>query len=678
MEITLKYRNLVKVISEDISKSLSFSEKSDMFVDIITNTYGLKLNLEDSNKLQKFYKLFHEKFKSSYGSFSKCLIKNEEWLKNDLSIEIQKNRLGRPKKDYDDLHPKSKKLKQQDIIDKYSKNEIKDCFKTIVTQAQPKEAAKIIDVLPTASPKRLKRIVQSISTPKTTNSFNEEEALALILNLGLSRNKYRLLKKATQEKSSNIFPGVKAIAKVKNSILPSPIKADIKGASIGLSTLLENTAARIISTFSMEDISLSKKCGITMICKWGCDGSSGFTEYNQSSGSDMNTNFSTIFMASLVPLRMRIETPSASNAEHVDIWLNSTPGSKLLCRPICFEYTKEDRNSTRKMVNQINKEISQLRSVYIEISGSEIEVSFHLEMTMIDGKVANAVTDTLSTWKCNICGKNSSAFHGASDDSPINKDALKFGLSPLHARIRFMEYCLHLAYDIKYRQTLGNENKSVRNNKEMNNMRLEEKKRIQDEFKKEFGLIIDQVMFGYGSSNTGNTARRFFDDPETTSIITCIDQDLVRRFKIILAVINSKKEINAEKFQIYANKTKELLSTKYYWRPITPTVHKILAHGKDVIQHSILPLGELTEEAQESRNRDVKQFRFFNTRKHNKTAQNMDLFQHLLLSSDPAISSIRSKWLPKISIEIEKDDVDANEINDLLSFDISDCFEKNQ
>lgn len=56
---------------------------------------------------------------------------------------------------------------------------------------------------------------------------------------------------------------------------------------------------------------------------------------------------------------------------------------------------------------------------------------------------------------------------------------------------------------------------------------------------------------------------------------------------------------------------------------MTPTVHKVLAHGKEIIEYSMLPLGELTEEAQEARNSDVKNFRLFNT----KVLQNSPKFR---------------------------------------------------
>lgn len=571
---------------------------------------------------------------------------------------------------------KTQKKRQEELISNHPANQIKDSFKLVLTKTQPKDAAKIVDVLPSASPKRLKRMIESIPTPKSDTEFTDEDALALSLNINLSRNKYDQLRKALIEKGWGSMPSTYSLNAAKENMLPPISEISDKGAGVSLSHLLENTASRIISTFSKEEIDICKNSEVTLICKWGCDGSSGFSEYKQQSES--NTKFSTVLMASIVPLRMRLyKESSSSSSTFQDVWINSTPGSKLLCRPIRFEYTKEDTETTNKLVGGINTEYENLSPISVVISGSVIKVSFQLNLTMIDGKVANAITDTKSNWQCNICGKKNSEFQETSDEPPNNENALKYGISPLHARIRFMEYCLHLGYDNKYRSSPGNMNIAVKNNTDLHDMRKEEKTRIQNEFKKQ-GLIIDKPLHGYGSSNDGNTARRFFEDPETTSEITGLDKNLIRRFKIILSVINCKKPINAEKFKSFTDETQTLIWTLYPWKPITPTVHKVLSHGKDIIENSILPLGELTEEAQEARNRDVKQYRLFKTRKCSKLAQNSDLMQHLLLSSDPVLYNIRTKWLPKICTEIEKDDTEATEINNLLSFDILDCFVENK
>lgn len=84
------------------------------------------------------------------------------------------------------------------------------------------------------------------------------------------------------------------------------------------------------------------------------------------------------------------------------------------------------------------------------------------------------------------------------------------------------------------------------------------------------------------------------------------------------------------------------------------TVHKILFHGEQIIQHNMLPIGDLSEEAQEKRNKDYRFFREHNTRKISRYCTNEDLINILLCTSDPYMSSIRQKW-KSTSLELDEE-----------------------
>jgi hypothetical protein len=49
----------------------------------------------------------------------------------------------------------------------------------------------------------------------------------------------------------------------------------------------------------------------------------------------------------------------------------------------------------------------------------------------------------------------------------------------------------------------------------------------------------------------GNTARRFFSNPNLKSEITGIDLNVIKRFKNILTAISCGREINSEAFDSY-------------------------------------------------------------------------------------------------------------------------------
>ena len=70
-----------------------------------------------------------------------------------------------------------------------------------------------------------------------------------------------------------------------------------------------------------------------------------------------------------------------------------------------------------------------------------------------------------------------------------------------------------------------------------------------------------------------------------------------------------------EKFREYCLETARLYVELYPWYYMPSSMHKILIHGADICEASPLPMGKLTEEAQECRNKDLKRFRERHSRK---------------------------------------------------------------
>jgi hypothetical protein len=82
--------------------------------------------------------------------------------------------------------------------------------------------------------------------------------------------------------------------------------------------------------------------------------------------------------------------------------------------------------------------------------GNEIMVKHIMMFTMIDGKVCNSVISTKSAMWFYKCGGTSKDFNKIEKMMEVktNDLNLKFGLSILHAWIRFFECLLHLSYKI--------------------------------------------------------------------------------------------------------------------------------------------------------------------------------------------------------------------------------------
>ena len=78
----------------------------------------------------------------------------------------------------------------------------------------------------------------------------------------------------------------------------------------------------------------------------------------------------------------------------------------------------------------------------------------------------------------------------------------------------------------------------------------------------------------------------------------------------------------------------------YPWFYMPSSVHKILIHGADMMNHVSLSIGIVSEEAQESRNKDLWNLREQHIRKNSRKNTMEDWMHSLHFSSDPLISSI--------------------------------------
>lgn len=167
------------------------------------------------------------------------------------------------------------------------------------------------------------------------------------------------------------------------------------------------------------------------------------------------------------------------------------------------------------------------------------------------------------------------------------------------------------------------------------------KKLIQARFWSRIGLIVDKPKSaGSGNTNDGNTARRAFSDINLFAEILNIDSKLIGNLKTILIALSSHLPIDSTQFDKLCFATAKLYVDQYNWFPMPATLHKILIHGADIINTSILPTGMLGEKGPESRNRNYKNYREFHSRKLSRTTNLQDVFYRAMDTSDPIISTI--------------------------------------
>ena len=75
----------------------------------------------------------------------------------------------------------------------------------------------------------------------------------------------------------------------------------------------------------------------------------------------------------------------------------------------------------------------------------------------------------------------------------------------------------------------------------------------------------------------------------------------------VLSTYRYKTDVDA--FRKYCLETAERYTSLYHWYHMLTSAHIILIHGHEIMRKMKFPIGMLSEEAQESRNKDLKNYR---------------------------------------------------------------------
>ena len=325
------------------------------------------------------------------------------------------------------------------------------------------------------------------------------------------------------------------------------------------------------------------------------------------------------------------------------VWENIVPGSTRFCRPLELQYHKETYDFIQLKYREYKKSIDDLQPFLYRST----RVRYKLLCTMIDGKVCNAITETKSTRNCNVCkigpkGINSSIV-------PPIVHHFEFGLPILHSKVNIMNNILNISYRLPFRsQILTVAQKSelkVRENV------------VKEKLKMELGQLIGFVRQGVGSSSTGNRAKAFFHNFETVSNITGIDLEFLRDISQLLHMLSSHEHTNIDDFRRVAGNALDRYNHLYSWYAMSPTLHKVLVHGADIIsflKDDVPSFGMCSEEPMEGCHKLTKHFRTNCARLSKRQWNTFDIFHRLILESDPKISSKRNAF-KTIKISLEKD-----------------------
>jgi hypothetical protein len=474
--------------------------------------------------------------------------------------------------------------------------------------------------------------------------YSPSEALALLLDTGMTKSAYQLLRTQAKGRGCDLYPKYHELLQEKKACYPEGINVGPLSAEVPLQNLVDHTTLRLCFSLNLRESNLPSNISrMSLRWKWGFDGATGQSLYKQLTGSKRNLAAEeSLFVTSCVPLQL-VGFTDLQEKEKV-LWTNPRPSSTMYCRPIKFRFEKETRQVIRNEEQNVQRDIDNLH-VTPASDHAPVPTSHLFHLTMIDGKVLTSLSDeTNSAQCCALCGTTPKEMNNISKMGSLSltcASSCNYGLSSLHCWIRCFECLLHIAYKLPFK-------KYQARGAELKERKQAEKSRIQEEFANAIGLIVDHPLSGgSGSTNDGNTARRFFANPEISAEILRIDVDLISRFGTILSCISSGLSIDSQKFRDYCLETAEKFVHLFPWYYMPQSIHKLLIHGHVIIDSMSLPIGMMSEEAQECRNKDFKYFREHHSRKVSREKSNEDVFHRLLVTSDPLLSSMRCQRKPK-------------------------------
>ncbi|KAE8740779.1 hypothetical protein FOCC_FOCC013703, partial [Frankliniella occidentalis] len=305
---------------------------------------------------------------------------------------------------------------------------------------------------------------------------------------------------------------------------------------------------------------------LKLTSKWGFDASSRHVTFKQKSTE--RTSEGSVVLTSFVPLELSLEKilpfsgcDLQTQVEKTQIlWMNIAPSSTRFCRPISFHFQKETDDFIAENYEKIEAAIQALKDTKV---GDYIFISHQLVPSMFDGKICPVLTGTTASSRCEVCNAVPCQMNDLKvlKKLKINVETYRFGLSPLHARIRniiwlslysgvrlslrCLEFILNLAYrlDIQTWRACSTEHKqSV----------AERKKMIQETYRQENRLLLDCVQQGFGTTNDGNTSRRFFEEVQMAARVTGVCEKLIERSSRILKVLSCGRIISVTAFRKYS------------------------------------------------------------------------------------------------------------------------------
>ncbi|KAL4104318.1 hypothetical protein QTP88_019619 [Uroleucon formosanum] len=470
----VKNRCLFEVLKNNsFTLTSSTYESRNAMTTYITHRLVEKSNLEGNeefdkciqNKVEGFSNTLKKKWLDSNRCLTKFLKKNDNWLDLEFKIPLLKKceelcepstSSGRPRKSFLESSDRSKRRQIKNLREITSSDELICAAKSTLYVEGKRAAADLVSQATEYSPQcaiKIRKLYKN-ETKNKYSSYTDDEAVAFIIDTYMTKNVYHKTRLDAKKHGANIYPSYDRVRLAKYKCYPENIIISEISATVPLQNLLDHTIKRLWETLDFDDtINYAEEYSeLKFICKWGYDGSSGHSEYHQSvhdietDDTEYRQNAITdnsIVLFCIVPLRLT-GVIKVSNTR-VILWENPTPSSTRYCRPLKFLYAKETKEVTKTEVGRVENEIMELKSVELNINNSVLCINYTMLMIMVDGKVINTLTES-SSQLFYICKCNPTNMNDLDNIKRfvVNEDNVKYGMSSLHAWIKFLELVLHI------------------------------------------------------------------------------------------------------------------------------------------------------------------------------------------------------------------------------------------
>ena len=461
------------------------------FSSVLTLLSSVDITLNDC-ECKNFIKVCRKKWIAANNDANYFEKSNEKWLAQDfqftyITLNSTVNDVGRPCCSFKNSCNKTKKRKLNNVINSLSGSELLHATKLKFRNEFKYETARKIAEISDEKP------------VKNLMKYTPDEGLALVVDGGLSKSTYQLLRNGAEEKGCHIYPLYNDIRFSKSKCYPKNVYVDEYAVNIPLKDLLMHTLERLCDVQAPVLITmLEELTKLTFRCKAGFDGATGQSVYKQvSHNENIERNLKNeecLFMTCIVPL----ELSGFYNNKNVVVWRNEKPSSTAYCRPVRFSFQKETKNVVEEEKKTIDSEIENCDVINITFAGKELAVKCFIELTMVDGKIQTILsTMTNSTQCCPVCGLSPKNMNNLEKVMNLDTNNLefKYGLSSLHAWINFFELILHVGYK---KETGKWQARAVADKLAVEQVKC----RIQTDFMNQLGLVVDfPKSGGSGKSN---------------------------------------------------------------------------------------------------------------------------------------------------------------------------------